>query len=228
MATTPATGSLKMAVCTVISFQTTSRGRPTLTETIFMRAVHSLRIWNGLMQDSIDCLCDDRDDSIRRRGKWSVVHFHRKNVASCAMSHESLSLGSDHAISFRHQKPRRLLFPSRFGHLLLYAFNCDRLLRCRHQQSIVCGTLMSDRIGETLRRHPEKRVLIGHKRRSARMRRSAMEEFADSLTFVRRHRRDINKSLHVRVPATGSRDDRAPVGVTHQHHRTAYPLEESS
>src|SRR6516164_814709 len=222
MATAPATGSLKLAVWTVIPFQATSRGSPTLTETIFMCAV---RFSAG---DSTNCLCDDRDDRIRRRGKWSMVHFPRKDVAACSMGHESLSFGSDHTVPFRHQKPRRLLFPCRFGHLLLYALNRDRLLRCCHQQGIVCGTLLGDRIGETLRRHPEKPVLVGHKRRSARMRRSAMEEFANSLAFVRRHRCDINKSLYVWVPATRSRDDCAPVGVAHQHHRPAYPFEESA
>ena len=112
-------------------------------------------------------------------------------------------------------------FPCRFGHLLLYALNRDRLLRCRHQQSVVCGTLGRDSIGETLGRHPEKPVLVGRKRRSARTRRSAVEEFADCLAFVRRHRCDINKSLHLGVPATRSRDNRAPVGVTHQQHQPA-------
>jgi len=37
--TEPATGSLKIAVWTVIPFQTTSRGVPTFTETIFMGAL---------------------------------------------------------------------------------------------------------------------------------------------------------------------------------------------
>src|SRR5215831_1138353 len=44
MATAPATGSLKMAVWTVIPFQTTFRGSPTLTETIFMRAFRCLQM----------------------------------------------------------------------------------------------------------------------------------------------------------------------------------------
>ena len=103
-------------------------------------------IWNGPVQESIDCLCDNREDSIRRGGKWSVVHLHSKHVASCTMGHEPLSLGCDHAISLCHQKPRWHFFPRRLGHLLLYAPGRDGTLRCRHQQSIVGGTLMSDRI----------------------------------------------------------------------------------
>src|SRR5215467_13238374 len=60
------------------------------------------------------------------------------------------------------------------------------------------------------------------------MRRSTMEECVDSLTFVRGHRGDINESLHVRVSATRSGNDRTPVGVAHQHHRSADSLQESA
>src|SRR5215472_6432664 len=154
MATAPAAGFLKMAVWTVIPFQPTSRSSPTLTETIFMRAVRFSADPLRLMRDGLNSLCDDGDDSVRRGGEWCVVDSHRKNLASCAMRHESLRLGSDHAVVFRHQIPGRLLFPCRLGHSLLYALNRNRLLRRRHQQSIVCGTLLSDRIGETLRWHP--------------------------------------------------------------------------
>ena len=55
-----------------------------------------------------------------------------------------------------------------------------------------------------------------------------MEEFADSFTFGRSHCSDINESLDIQVPATRSGDDRAPVGVAHQHHRPVYPFEDSS
>src|SRR5215470_228673 len=87
---------------------------------------------------------------------------------------------------------------------------------------------MSDGIGEALRRHPEKRVLVGHKRRSSRMTRCAMEELAYALTFARSHRRDIDESLDLRVPAARSRNNRTAIRVAHQHHRPAYPLKGSS
>jgi hypothetical protein len=101
---------------------------------------------------------------------------------------------------FRDQKPGRLLFLGRFGHRFLHALNGDRFLRCHHQRRILRGTLVSDRIGETLCRHPDKRALVGYKRRGARMWRTVMEELADRLTFVRSHCCDINESLHVHVP----------------------------
>lgn len=58
--------------------------------------------------------------------------------------------------------------------------------------------------------------------------RTAMEELADRFTFVGSHGCDINESLHVRIPATRSRDDGAGVGVAREYHWRAYPLKGSS
>ena len=122
------------------------------------------------MQHAIDRVCDDVNDSFRCGGKRRVVHLDRDNVAARSMRHISLSVGSYHSIPFRHKKPGRLLPPCWFGHLLPQTTDGDRLLRRHHHSSVPCGTLRSDCFGETICRHPEKPVFVGHKRRRARMR----------------------------------------------------------